>query len=85
MDKVLTWFIRVWIALAILVNVTAIIGFFLTAPTFWAGLSKFWSIYSPFNLWNWVAEVVLILPAVGAYYWRDHRRTAKGIDPIELR
>ena len=31
-------------------------------------------IYSPFNVVNFVAELVLISPAIGAYLWRERRR-----------
>lgn len=74
MDRALTWFATGWGALAILVNVIAIIGLFIGAESFWAGLNRFWDTYSPFNLWNWGAELVLFSPAIGAMWWRDRRR-----------
>jgi hypothetical protein len=40
MNKVLTWFIRCWIAIAILVNIIAVAGLFLAAHSFSAGFSR---------------------------------------------
>ena len=39
-DKVLTWFIRLWIALAVFVNVVSIGGLFMGASSFWNGWSR---------------------------------------------
>lgn len=74
MDKLLTWFIYGWVALAVLVNVVAIVGLFLEAGTFWGGVSSVQETYSPFNVLNWLLEVILISPAVGAYWWRERRK-----------
>ena len=77
MDKALTWFANGWGALAIFVNVIAIIGLFVGAESFWAGVERFQETYSPFNLWNWAMELVLFSPAIGAVMWRERRRTRK--------
>ena len=74
LDKALTWFIYVWVCLIALFNVIAIIGFVLVAPTLWAELGKIQETYSPFNVWNWLAEVISLSPALGAMVWRDRRR-----------
>ena len=31
------------------------------------------AIYSPLNLWSWIAEVVALSPAFAAIAWRDRR------------
>jgi len=74
MDKVLTWFAGVWIGLAVIVNTVAMIGMIWTAQTLWTGIAKIQETYSPFNYWNWFAEIVLISPAIGAMVWREKRR-----------
>ena len=81
MDRALRWFIRVWIAIAIVVNVISIAGFFVAAGSFWAGWQRVTEIYGPFNLYNYVAEVVLLLPAVGAYMWLLRRQRRAGSVP----
>lgn len=73
-DRALIWFIRVWVALAILVNAAAIVGFFVGAHSFWGGWQRIADIYSPFNLINWFAEIALISPAFGAYLLLERRR-----------
>ena len=77
MDSALTWFIRGWVTLAVIVNVIAIGGIFVEASNFWDGWNRATEIYSPFNLWNVATEIILLSPAIGAYYWREQRRKAK--------
>lgn len=74
MDFTLTWFIRVWLALVILTNAVAVVGFFWAAPSLWAGWQKIAEIYGPFNWINYLAEAAFLSPAIGALYWRDARR-----------
>lgn len=74
LDRGLTWFINVWIGLIILLNVFGIFGFIYTAPTFWVGIDQVRDTYSPFNIGNWVIEIVSLSPALGVMYWRDRRR-----------
>jgi hypothetical protein len=76
MDKALTWFIRVWLVLVLLANVAAVVGFFLGTATVWDGWMKVKETYSPFNIANFVMEMAVLSPALGAMYWRDRRRTA---------
>jgi hypothetical protein len=73
MNKALLWFGNGWLWFALLVNVASVIGLFYAAPTFWDGMSRVWEIFGPFNYINWVAEVVLFAPGVGALYWRERR------------
>jgi hypothetical protein len=74
MDRVLTLFIRAWIGLAVAVNVVAMAGIMMVADGLWAGWQEIASIYSPFNVWNVVMELVLFSPAIVAYMWRERRR-----------
>jgi hypothetical protein len=79
MDTALRWFVRAWIAFFLLVNLAALTGLFLGASSFWEGLSRVSDYYSPSNLGNWIIEIVLLSPAIGAQYWltqRQRRRDA---------
>lgn len=78
MDKALTWFINSWLILVLLANLVAIVGFFVGAETFWDGWTRVREVYSPFNVANFIMEVVSLSPALGAMYWRDRRRAAIG-------
>jgi hypothetical protein len=53
------------------------VGFFVAAPTFWAGLKEVIGIYNPLNFINFVAELLLLSPMVFALYWRDRLRSRK--------
>jgi hypothetical protein len=79
MDRALQWFIRIWVAIAVAVNIIAIAGFFIGAHGFWAGWAKVSEIYSPFNLTNYVVELVLVSPAIGAYWWLERRKKRKRV------
>lgn len=74
LDRALTGFIYVWAAVAILLNIFAIVGFIIGAPDGWAAWREIRETYSPFNVGNWLSEAVLVSPAIGAYMWREKRR-----------
>ncbi|MBU3918881.1 hypothetical protein KKC63_03180 [Patescibacteria group bacterium] len=60
---ILKWFSKIWsflVVLSIFVGAVGIIIF--------DGWSKFTEIFSPFNLLNYLLILVLLLPAIGAYY-----------------
>ena len=72
-DEALRSFANVWIALIVGLNLIFIIGLVVSMPTLWTGIAKLSEFYSPFNGWNWIAEVVALSPALGAIAWRDRR------------
>ncbi len=72
LDQSLLWFANVWIRLIVVLNVVAIIGLVVTAPTLWVGLT--WVAETYFNVWNWVAQVVAVSPSLVAIAWL-YRRT----------
>jgi hypothetical protein len=74
MDKSLERFAMIWGCLVFILNVAAIVGLFIGAGSFWAGWWRVTEIYSPFNVINWIAELVLISPAIGALYWLQRRQ-----------
>jgi len=57
MDKALTWFINCWVALVVLANVAAVVGFFVGAATFGTDGSGLWRriahSMSQISLWKW--------------------------------
>lgn len=68
--RLLTGFFHAWIVLAVLVNCLAI-GMQLYLHPFWSAVSTLLDWYSPWNLWNVIAEVLLLSPALGAYWLRE--------------
>jgi cytochrome c oxidase subunit IV len=73
MDRVLTIFINVWVALFVLANLAGIVGQFYLHG-FSGGLSYVQEIYNPFNIANLIVSIVSLSPALGAYLWRENRR-----------
>jgi hypothetical protein len=72
MNTALRWFVRIWAALAILVNLGSIAALF-AAYGFWAGWGMVQEIWNPFNVVNVLAEIVLLSPALAAQYWLNKR------------
>ncbi len=66
-EKFLYRFSRVWLGLAVLVNILALIGKISASATLWEALSGAMAWFNPGNTLNFVTEVVLFSPAVGAY------------------
>ena len=74
MDRVLTWFIWIWVGLIMALNAIAIVGMFANAESFWAGVARVRETYSPFNVANFLVELIVLSPAIIAYWWRERRR-----------
>lgn len=74
MNNILTWFANAWLALAVSVNVAAIVGVFANSSSFWSGVGWLQSIYNPFNVTNLVTQIALFAPVAGAIYWRERRQ-----------
>ena len=74
MDTTLTSFIWVWITLILIVNLFGIVGLFIGADSTWQALQKVKEIYGPFNVMNWLLELLILSPALVAYVWRERRR-----------
>ncbi|MGV2137406.1 hypothetical protein ACQZ45_05435 [Agrobacterium sp. 16-2014-1-2a] len=73
MDKALHWFVRIWVGVVILVNLVAIAGMFMH-DGFWGGVNRMQETYSPFNIFNWIMEVLLLSPALVAAWWLEKRK-----------
>jgi hypothetical protein len=67
MVKFLLGFSRVSFGLAVLVNVIALIGKVAASDSFWSGILSALAWFNPGNTSNFVTEVLLFSPAVGAY------------------
>jgi len=70
-DKILKWFIRVWIGIVIFFNILAILGFLVTHETFYEGWLMVKEAYNPFNISNIIGEIVLLWPAFLAIVLRE--------------
>lgn len=73
-DRALRWFIGIWVGLVLLLNVIAVAGIFLVSG-FWEGVARVQDTYSPFNIINWVVEVVLLSPALVTAWWLERRKS----------
>ncbi len=75
-------FSKIWLGLAILVNVIALIGKVSASGNLWQGLAGTLAWFNPGNTPNFIAEVVLFSPAVGAYLLAERlgRRSASRRD-----
>ncbi len=78
-EDALTWFALLWFGLMLALNVIVGIVLIVAAPTIAAGLGKFATTYSPFNLWCWVCQALAISPAGIAIYAKRERMRIKGI------
>ena len=73
-DKALMWFANVWIGLIVVVNIIAIGVIVVGAPTPWAGIGSLAENYSPFNVTNWVVQLLALSPGLVAITWLHRRR-----------
>ena len=55
-------------------NLFGIVGLLIGADSTWQALQKVKEIYSPFNVMNWLLELLILSPALVAYVWRERRR-----------
>ena len=60
MDTTLTSFIWIWITLILVVNLFGIVGLFIGADGTWQALQEVKEIYSPFNVMNWLLELLIL-------------------------
>lgn len=80
MDKFLRGFITVWVGLIILLNLVAVAAMFYVHGM-WGGFDEVRRIYSPFNIVNYIAQVISLSPALLAF-WVLERRQKRQIDEV---
>jgi len=66
LTKVLYGFAYIWIILVGL-SVLLAIGFEFYRGGFWHGWGRVTYWFSPFNIWNYLALIITLLPGFGAY------------------
>ena len=67
MVQFLVKFGRIWLAVALAVNLIALVGKVGATGSVWLGLLGVLAWFNPGNTQNFVGEVLLFAPAVGAY------------------
>lgn len=73
MNRLLHAFAMFWLGLVFIANAVAIVGFYIDAPTIAQGYHDMREIFSPFNLANWLTELISMSPGLLALYWRQRR------------
>lgn len=67
MVKFWVWFIKIWVFLVIVLNLSGVIGFAIAAQS----LGEFWTIlaetYQPLNFWTHGLNLLLLMPAILAH------------------
>lgn len=67
MVRFLKRFSKIWLAVALAVNMIALVGKVGATGSVWLGLLGVLAWFNPGNTENFVGEVLLFAPAVGAY------------------
>jgi hypothetical protein len=63
-----------WVLLVCMLNALGIAGMMFTADSFGDDWQRLADVYNPFNVWNWVLNLVLLAPALALYSWRASRQ-----------
>lgn len=74
--KILSAFRGAWVVLWFILNFFAVIGMFMNAGSFWDGMNAVWDTYSPYNVTNWIVEIIALSPALAITWWLDVRPKA---------
>ncbi len=72
MVQFLFTFSRVWVGVAVTANLIALVGKMSQTGSFRTAAAGVLSWFNPGNTHNFIAEVVLFFPAVGAYLLAEH-------------
>jgi hypothetical protein len=74
MNRGLTWFANIWLALALVANALIVAESFDSTTSFWVGMSQLRQVYDPFDLQNILFQALLFAPVCVAILWRNHRQ-----------
>jgi hypothetical protein len=77
LDKVLTWFIGIWIGLLFVLAMICFAETIIAAPTFWDGIARIRDELQPSNYRFYLTAFLLLSPAIIVLGWRDGRRRRK--------
>lgn len=69
MIKALKIFRTIWLIIALLLFLMSIIGMFLAAENFFAGIAEIQRVFSPFNIINTIVMIITLSPALIAIYF----------------
>jgi len=73
MNGLLKWFTNIWVGLVAALNLFGVVGVILGAEGFFDAWGRVADIYSPFNVWTHGLNILLVMPAFGAWWWREKR------------
>jgi hypothetical protein len=74
-NKLLVWFVCIWMGLFVLWNLISIYGLFIIAGGFWSGIWLVVEWYGSFM--TWIVETVLLSPVVLVAYWMERRQAVR--------
>lgn len=77
LNRALLWFTILWVGGVAILTLGELIYRVTSAPSFWEGWTQFADFAGPFNLRYYASRVILMIPAVIAYVWREHRMERK--------
>jgi hypothetical protein len=87
LNRLLLGFIYLWIGFAIALIVLKVGVEALQQSTLWAGIvaaiTMIWDIFDPFNIRHFIAEVIFLSPAFGAWMWLEKRRSGTRHTPMK--
>jgi hypothetical protein len=75
LNKILEWFINIWLGLIVLLTAVDFIGIFMRAETTLSGLGEMWS-----EIWNYRLYTTILIfsvPAMLAAWWLQKRATTR--------
>lgn len=75
-----------WVGLAVLVLLVSIVGGYMAAESFWAFWDWLTTTFSPFNIANFIALMVLLAPAFGIFILAEkleRRQLSKRIEAAQ--
>ncbi len=78
MDTALSWFIALWLGLALLINLFACAGMVLGFCGLWDGWHRLIAVFDLSALDTVLYELALLLPVLAALYWQQQRRAGSG-------
>lgn len=73
LNRVLLWFVILWCCGVAILTFGELWHRLSTASSFWEGWTRFADFSGPFNVRYYLSRIILLIPALVAYLWREHR------------